>query len=128
MKNIFEINSWDEESYLELGDGAKYSRATIKKKYQGDLVGSGLLEYVMAYHADGNASFIGVEHFEGAYKGRQGSAAFEHRGTFRDGVAASQFHVFEGSGMNDLAGLVGKGSYTAGHSMTVEFDLMFELV
>ena len=82
----------------------------------------------MAYHADGSASFVGVEHFEGAYKGRQGSAAFEHRGTFRDGVAASQFHVLEGSGTNDLAGLVGKGSYTTGHSMTVEFELMFEIV
>lgn len=128
MKNIFEINSWDEVPYLELDNGAKYSRATIKKQYQGDLIGSGQLEYTMVYHTNGSASFVGVEHFEGTYKGKQGSVAFEHRGTFLDGVAESQFHVFEGSGINGLTGLVGKGSYTTGHSMMVEFDLMFELV
>lgn len=127
MKNTFEISSWDEAPYLELDNGVKYSRATIKKKYQGRLEGNGQLEYVMAYHGDGSASFVGLEYFLGSFDGKQGSTTFEHRGTFREGVAESKFNVIAGSSNDKLVGLTGSGAYTTGHSMTVEFTLMFNI-
>jgi len=124
MKNRFEISSWDEKPYLELNDGAKYSRATIKKQYQGQLIGDGQLEYIMSYFADGNASFVGIEHFTGSVDGKTGSATFEHKGTFKDGIAESAFHIIGGSGSGELLGLTGEGHYKTGHSMTVEFELV----
>ena len=37
MSNTFQITNWDEQSYLEFEDGVKYSKASIKKQYQGQL-------------------------------------------------------------------------------------------
>lgn len=129
MKNKFDITSWDEKPYLELGDGVKYSKASVVKTYHGRLDGRAQLEYLMVYYGDGQATFVGVEHFEGTFDGKKGSIAFEHKGILKGGIAESEFTTIVGSGRNGLVGLNVEGHYKAGHSMTIEFELevLFQL-
>jgi len=123
MKNKFDITSWDEKPYLELADGVKYAKTHVSKNYHGRLEGSAHLEYLMVYYGDGQATFVGIEHFEGAFDGKEGGIALEHKGVFRNGIAESEFTTIVGSGLNDLIGLNLEGHYKTGHSMTVEFEL-----
>ena len=123
MDNRFDITSWDEKPYLELAGGVKYSKASITKTYHGRLEGSAQLECLMVYYSDGQATFVGVEHFDGTFDGKKGSIAFEHKGVFKDGMAESVFATVVGSALSDLVGLNLEGHYKAGHSMTVEFEL-----
>ena len=123
MKNRFDIISWDEKPYLELGDGVKYSKTSVAKTYHGRLEGNAQLEYLMVYYGDGQATFVGIEHFEGTFDGKKGAIAFEHKGIFKDGIAESEFITIVGSALNELVGLNLEGHYKTGHSMTVEFEL-----
>lgn len=125
MKNSFEIQSWDESPYLEFDSGAKYSRATLKKKYTGVLTGDATLEYLMAYNDSGAAHFTGIEHFDGKVDGKMGTFSIMHDGVFEAGVVRSSFRVIEGSQTDGLSGLKGEGSYEAGHSMLVDFDFSY---
>ena len=123
MKNKFDIISWNEDPYLELPNGVKYSKASITKTYHGRLEGSAQLEYLMVYYGDGQATFVGIEYFDGTFDGKSGSIAFEHKGMFKDGMAESVFATVVGSALSDLVGLNLEGHYKTGHSMTVEFEL-----
>ena len=127
MSNTFQITNWDEQSYLEFEDGVKYSKASIKKQYQGQLLGEGQLEYLMSYHNNGHATFVGMEHVTVVIDGKQGSFTLQHKGSFKEGIASSTFEILPESATGDLKGLTGRGSFSTGHSMTVEFDFQFEL-
>ena len=122
MKNTFEIKAWDEKNYLEISDQLKYSKASVSKTYDGLLKGNGQLEYIMSYFVADQASFVGIEHFDGVIDGRQGTLSFEHKGTFINGVVNSEFTVIDGSGTQELEGLNAKGRFSSGHSMTVDFE------
>jgi len=123
MKNTFDIISWEEKPYLELNDGVKYSKISVAKTYHGRLEGNGQLEYLMVYYSDGQATFVGVEHFDGTFDGKKGSIAFEHKGIFKDGMAESEFITIVASALDGLVGLNLEGHYKTGHSMTIEFEL-----
>lgn len=128
MKNIFEIESWDESPYLEFDSGAKHSRAKLKKKYSGTLTGEGALEYLMAYNESGAAHFTGIEYFEGEVDGKAGAFSIVHDGIFEGGVVSSTFRIIEGSQTAALTQLNGEGRYEAGHSMLVEFDFNYSFL
>ncbi len=123
MKNTFNITSWDESPYSEFNDGAKFSRATVKKTYSGLLSGDGELDYLMAYDNSGAAYFTGIEHFSGNVEGKVGTISMTHQGTFSNGRVSSSFVIIDGSQTGELIGLSGKGSYESGHAMSVDFDL-----
>lgn len=121
MKNTFTMTTWDEAPYLELSDEVKYTRAQVSKTYDGQLVGNGQLEYILAYHAKSAATFVGIEHFNGSVDGKKGSVTISHSGTFKDGIVTSEFCIISASTTQDLIGLTGNGRFTSGHSMAVEF-------
>lgn len=122
MTNTFKIESWNEVPYLEFSSGAKYSKASLIKKYTGDIVGQGRLEYLMTYNESGRAYFTGIEHLEGEVAGKAGAFSIVHEGTFVGGSVESTFRVVDGSQSGALIGLRGKGSFKAGHSMLVNFS------
>ena len=124
MKNTFEMTAWDETNYLEISEEVRFSKASVTKKYNGQLVGLGQLEYIMNYVAKGRASFVGIEHFEGEVDGKKGRVSFEHKGTFVDGIVNSEFVTIQGSGAFALDGFNATGRFTSGHSMLVEFELL----
>ena len=113
--------------YEEIGGGAKLTRASVIKSFSGDIEGEGKVEYLMAYRADGTASFVGMERVVGRLAGRSGSFVLEHRGTFEGGTAKITWNVVPGSGTGDLRGIRGQGGSNATsqkqNSLTLDYDL-----
>ena len=125
MKNSFAIKSWDEALYLELDNGTKYSKVKLVKEYTGELKGIGHLEYLMAYNKAGDATFTGIEHFEGSIDGYVGSFATIHEGMFKEGTVEASFEIIKNSQNGELTQLTGTGNYKTGHSMTVDFHFNY---
>lgn len=127
-KSEFKIKSWEEKPYFEGENNVKLTRAVITKSYEGEIQGSGALDYLMAYNPDGSASFVGIERIEGKIGAKSGSFILSHEGTFQKGVASACFKVIKGSATEALQGLSGEGGFTTGHaeSVLIEFDYKFE--
>lgn len=121
---IFKITSWQEHPFAEMEDGAKLTRASIGKSYSGEIVGEGILEYLMVQHADGSARFMGYEQVSGRVGDRQGGFVFQHSGVYENGEMRQDSIVMSGTATGELAGLQGKGSISAGHQQ--EYPMVFE--
>ena len=126
-ETTFKIAAWDEETVSDLENGAKLTRARVKKVYSGGLKGDGTVEYVMTHRSDGSAIFVGYESFLGILDGRTGSFVFHHVGTFTDGAVKSTWTIAEGTATGDLTGLSGSVDFSAGHQeeypVTFTFDI-----
>jgi hypothetical protein len=83
----FEITEWDERPLDEGLDLAKPTKASVGKKYAGDIQGSSVTEWVTAYQADGSVQFVGLERIKGTVGGRRGSLVVQHVGESADGAA-----------------------------------------
>jgi len=127
-KAEFAITKWEEKAYSEIAGAYKLTRASVTKTYKGEIEGEGTLEYLMAYGSDGSASFVGIEHVVGRVGERHGSFVFQHVGTFKDGVAKSNWSVVPKSGTEGLQGLRGEVESSLGHaaSYPVEFRHEFD--
>lgn len=123
----FEIKNWDEKPYGEAAGSSKTTRASVTKAYQGDIEGEGTLEYLMAYNADGSASFVGMERVVARVGDKRGGFVFQHVGAFRDGVARSLWSVVPGSGTGDLQGLRGEVNSALGHGTSYPVEFSYEL-
>lgn len=123
----FDGISWDEHPYGEANSGPKLARATVSNAFHGDLEGRGTLEYLMVYHDDESATFIGLEQVVGRLGGREGSFVLQHSGIYRDSVATGTWAVVPGSGTGDLSGLAGEGGFEARHGEPASYTLRFTL-
>ncbi|MDU0291025.1 DUF3224 domain-containing protein [Saccharothrix longispora] len=123
------LRSWDETTFSE-EDGIKLTRSTIRYVFEGDVEGSGLKEYVMAYRSDESTTFVGLEHVVGRIGDRKGTFVLHHTGELDGEQATVEFTVVPGSGTGELAGLTGKGGFVAKHSdsgnAAYRFDYDFE--
>ena len=126
VTTTFGIEEWDEAPTWE-AHGRRITRARVVKRYEGALAGTGTMEYVMAYEDDGTACYVGLERVEGTLDGREGAFLMEDRGTFRDGVAASDFQIVEGSGTDELAGIEGTAIVDAVKADTQRMRLEYAL-
>ena len=97
MDATFEISNWDETTVTEW-DGGKLTRASVTKTYDGDLEGEATLEYLMAYHPDGTAAFVGIESIAASAGDREGTLVLRQVGTFADGAAKADVTVVGGTG------------------------------
>jgi hypothetical protein len=127
----YEITSWDEQPYLELGEERKFTRATVVQTvHGGGLEGELRTETLMFYPGDGSARFLGYGLLTGSIDGRTGTFALESTdGTYADGVARCVSTVVPGSGTGELAGLRGTLRYQATHEdyPNVPFTFEYEL-
>ena len=112
-RGIFELQSWDEDAYLELEGGAKLTRASVAQRFSGDLDGEGSVEWLMCYADDGTARFVGLQRVAGTLAGRRGAFVLEVEGTFDGTTAQGSWTVVPGSGTDQLAGLEGRGGFEA---------------
>ncbi len=123
----FEILRWDEEAYSEVEGAGKLTLASIDKTYEGDLTGTGALNYLMNYNTDGTTNFLGYERVAGKVGGREGSFVLKHEGVDDGKVVRGNCVVMPDSGTGELSGLQGGASYALGRmegfSMTFSFDL-----
>ena len=123
----FGIEAWDEHPTWEGDDGRRVTRATVTKRYHGELDATGVMEYVMAYAPDGSAIYVGLERVDGRLGNRTGSFVLQDAGRFVDGVAVSTFVIVEGSGTGELAGIRGTARVDATKADTQTMQLTFEL-
>lgn len=122
----FAIKSWDEKPYSEGPDLPKLTRASVVKVLSGDIDGEGTVEYLMAYRADGTATFVGLERVTGRIGDKAGSFVLQRTGVFEEGLAKESYAVIPGSATGELRGLVGDGSTAVGHGMEHPFALSYE--
>jgi hypothetical protein len=125
---IFEITSWDEEIYQELGSGAKLTRATVTQCFSGDIQGVGTVEFLLMYPDSGSAFFAGMQRVVGTLNGRPGSFILQTNGTYADGKAGADWFVVPGSATGELRGLHGNGGFSpsVGTKVSVRLDYNFE--
>jgi hypothetical protein len=123
----FAIETWDEKPYSEGQDQPRLTRASVTKKYIGDIEAKGQVEYLMMYRSDGSATFVGLERVVGRMGSRTGSFVLQRTGLFESGQAKEVYAVIPGSATGDLQGLRGDGSSAVGHGMEHPFTLSYEL-
>jgi hypothetical protein len=114
-QGVFEFTRWEESSYSEPDGGPKLTEARVSNDFQGDIVGSSDLVYVMSYLTAETGTFIGYEQVTGRLSDRDGTFVLRHDGTFADGSVRAALNVLAGSGTGALAGLAGEGEYVATH-------------
>ena len=116
----FEIEKWDENP-VEAWEGGKLTRASVSKRYSGDIEGEAVLEYLLSYRPDGTAAFVGIERVTGAAGGRRGTLVLRQVGTFADGAARADLAVVGAFGEFD--GASGTGDLVADPAGRVTLDL-----
>ena len=107
----FEITAWDEVPFDDAVGVSKLTRASVQKVYSGDIDGTSATEWLMAYHPDKSAEFVGIERIKGTIGGRHGSLVLQHVGSFADGVAKATLSVL--SGTAELKDMTGQGEMVA---------------
>jgi len=122
----FEVASWDEETYEEVGDG-KLTRASVTQTFTGDVDGEGAVQWLMSYRKDGTAHFVGLQRIRGTIGGRRGTVVLETIGDFDGKVASGTWSVVPGGGSADLQQLRGTGSFEAPMGPKASFELDYEL-
>jgi len=124
----FEVLSWDEDAYADLGGGAKLTRASVTQRFEGDIAGDGAVQWLMAYGTDDTAHFVGLQLVEGAIGERRGRFVLETTGAFDGQTATWRASVVPGSATGELQGLSGQGSFGAplGSRATFELEYDFE--
>jgi len=123
----FTVLSWDEDTYAELGNGGKLTKAHVTFGLTGDLEAQAEWDALMCYRDDGTASFTGYQRTDGVLGGRSGSFVIRGDGTFEAGVATTNWQVVDGSASGELRGLRGTGTAVAaggpGGTFTFEYEL-----
>jgi Protein of unknown function (DUF3224) len=110
----FQIAGWDEDEIMQTDGSAKVTRATVSRTFEGDIEGTGTVEWLMAYDDGGSATFVGIERIVGSIVGRTGSVVLRHVGAFDGQMATADLLVVAGSGTGELRGVRGEGSFEAG--------------
>jgi hypothetical protein len=121
LSATFEIKGWDEQPFDEAVGVSKLTRASVAKEYAGDIEGTSATEWLMAYHPDQSAAFVGIERIKGTIAGRRGSLVLQHVGTFADGAATATLTVV--SGTDELKGASGSGDFVADPAGRITLDL-----
>ena len=128
----FEVTGWDQAPYGNGDDGPSLSRATVRKKFGGDLEAESTAELLMC-QADksdlgAGAGYVASELVTGRLGGRAGTFVLQHWGL--SGGAAGQRtggHVVPGSGTGDLNGLTGTVEIVVdadgAHTLTLSYDI-----
>ena len=121
----FEVTDWKEHEFDRHAGAGKLSKASVKKSYSGEIDGSSVTEWLMAYADDGSASFVGLERIDATIAGRTGTLVVQHVGTFEDGAATAKLTVVADSNSGDLADVSGRGDFVADPAGTIRLELAF---
>jgi hypothetical protein len=123
----FTVASWDENTYQELSDNGKLTKATVTFGLTGDLAGEATWDAVMCYRPDGTATYTGMQRVDGQLGGVDGSFVVRADGDFVNGEARSRWQVIAGSGTGGLSGLTGSGTAVATAEPPGQYILEYDL-
>jgi hypothetical protein len=121
IQATFEIAGWDEQPFDEAVGVSKLTRASVGKHYAGDVDGTSVTEWLMAYHPDETAAFVGLERIKGTIGGRHGTLVLQNVGAFEDGAATATLTVVTGT--DELQGATGTGDFVADPSGRITLRL-----
>jgi hypothetical protein len=127
-KGEFEVTGWDEKPYAQIGAGGKLTKASVKGKLTGDVVGEATTEWLMCYANDSEATYLGFQKIDGALGGQEGSFVVEMTGAFDGAVAKGTWSVVPGSGSGSLAGITGEGRFHSPKGTKASYALDYDLV
>lgn len=111
LKGSFQITNWQESVDQELENGAKLSTAIVQQNYSGDVTGTSEARYQMCYDSSGEARFVG---FETITLSSGDVLVLQHQGTFKQGVASSEFTIVTSYNNKTLLGKNGSFASTEG--------------
>lgn len=123
VHTVFRVNKWEETPFSQPDGSTKLTRASCTQTYTGDIEGESVLEYLMAYRAGGNATFVGIERVEGRVMGKTGSFVLRHEGAYENGVARMTMTVVEGAGTGELEHFRGEGEFESAHASEYSITL-----
>jgi uncharacterized protein DUF3224 len=125
---VITVHKYEPSAYDEPAEGPALTRIHVEESFTGDISGEGVAEFLQAAHADGPASFVGIERVTGAVGGREGTFLLQDAGTVQNSVVSGDWFVIPGSGTGTLAGLRGTGGFRAnlGEGAQVHLDYWFE--
>lgn len=128
VEGSFQVTSWEEDTYEELGNGSKLTKVSIGQDFSGGLEASSSWHGQMFYREDGTAFYNGLQRFGGTLDGREGTFVADVEGGYDGGDATSGWTVVSGSGTAGLVGLAGSGRAVAGSggsggTFTFDYDL-----
>jgi len=117
----FDVVSWDEEPFDTAVGMSKLTRASVQKKYSGDIEGTSATEWLMSYNPDASATFVGLERIKGKIGGHRGTLVLQHVGEFRDGAAKAALTVVGGT--DELGQVTGNGDFLADPAGSISLSL-----
>src|SRR6266576_5960963 len=123
----FKVSGMNEEPYKELENGGKLTRATGDQAYEGDIGGTGDVQWLMSYRGDGTAHFVGIWRVTGSIDGRSGSFVVESTGEFDGKASAGSLSVVDGLGEGELEGIRGSGSFRAPGGADATYELDYQI-
>jgi hypothetical protein len=123
----FTVAGWDENTYQELGDNGKLTKATVTYGLTGDITGEATWEAVMCYRPDGTAVFTGMQRLDGQLAGIDGSFVIQADGEFVNGEARSRWQIIDGSGTGGLSGVTGSGTAIATSEPPGQYSIDYDL-
>lgn len=104
----YENDAAEELPFDDARDDASLRRATVVRRYSGDVSGSSIA-HVTIYRATGDRlGYIATDQFEGVVDGRKGGFVFQHGGSIDRGVLRPFGYIVPGSGSAELTGISGE--------------------
>jgi hypothetical protein len=127
-KGQIEVAAYEPAPYDQPADGPTLFEIHVTESFTGDITGQGTARFLQTAHADGSASFVGVERVVGAIGDRSGSFVLQDQGTLAGEIVSGTWFVVPGSGTGELTGLRGEGNFTAklGQNADITLDYWFE--
>jgi hypothetical protein len=122
----FEITSGSEDAYHETDRGVRLTRAKGTQRFTGEIEGDGSVEWLMCYLPDGSATFVGLQRIDGSVGGHTGSFILQAAGTHDGTQSKASWSVVAGSGMGELAGITGEGSFHAPGGPEATYNLEYQ--
>jgi len=103
----YENDAADELPFDDAPDDASLKRATVRRHYKGDIVGSSIAHVSIYRATPDRLGYVAVDQFAGVLAGRKGGFAFQHGGSIDRGVLRPFGYIVPGSGTGELAGIAG---------------------
>ena len=125
---LITVHKYEPTGYDEPAQGPALTRIHVEESFSGDIAGDGAVEFLQAAHADGSASFVGIERVSGSVADREGTFLLQDAGTVDGNVVSGDWFVIPNSGTGELSGLRGVGGFRAslGENAQVYLDYWFE--
>jgi hypothetical protein len=125
-RGAFDVTMEPEPPYLE-ADGVSLGRATVRKRFSGDVVGEAEAAMLAAHTpVEGSAGYVAIDRFVGSVAGRSGAFVMQHSGIMAAGDAELAVRIVPGSGTGGLEGISGTlqiDNVDGEHSYVLEYDL-----